>query len=530
MNILIGRHQFLVMAMLAAAAMLLGTAWIGDDAFISLRVIDNFVHGFGLRYNVIERVQVYTHPLWLLLLTPFYALTREAMVTTMLVSVLLSLGAMWVLATRVAKNIEYGCLIVFVVLASPVICNFSTSGLENPLTFLLLALFVWQIYEFENALQFEEAWQPKKAWIPAGMAGLLLLNRLDLAVLLGPALAYLLLRAHGGDRVKVTVAAISPALAWMVFSIIYYGAPFPNTAYAKLGTGFSAGTLILRGLEYSKDFVLTDPLLALIIAKVLSDALRFRSWRLPNLTTPLLGFGIVLYVAYIIVIGGDFMSGRFFASPGFLAICMLARARSPHWLFKHIQVVILIATGVIAGLLIVRVMEQPSFTIPANGIADERRFYYSYNGLIPVLNKWVITGTEPIHPWGQKAALKAHEHNVGIPIVALENNVGLSGYYAGSGVHIVDVLALADAFLARLPALPGARVGHYQRRLPLGYTETVLNAVPTTEIEALRPLLNDVTLVTRAPLFTKERWSAIWRLSSGHYSWVYAADIYEERK
>lgn len=530
MNSLTGKQIYLPIAMLVAAAMLLGTAWIGDDAFISLRVIDNFVHGFGLRYNVIERVQVYTHPLWLLLLTPFYALTREAMVTTMLVSVLLSVGAMWVLATRVAKNIEYGCLIVLVALASRVICNFSTSGLENPLTFLLLALFVWQIDEFENARQFEKAGQAEMAWIPAGLAGLLLLNRLDLAVMLGPVLVGLLLRAHGGDRVKAAVAAIFPALAWMGFSTLYYGAPFPNTAYAKLGTGFSAGTLILRGLEYSKDFVLADPLLALVIATVLFDTVRFRSWRLPHLTAPLLGLGIVLYIAYIIVIGGDFMSGRFFAPPGFLALCMLARIPSPPWLFKRIQLVILVAVAIIAGLLIMRVMEPPSFTIPSNGIADERRFYYSHNGLIPVLNKWVASGTEPIHPWGKKAALNAQEHNAGPAIVALENNVGLSGYYAGPGVHIVDILALADAFLARLPALPGTRVGHYQRRLPPGYIETVLNVAPTTEIEVLRPLLDDVTLVTRAPLFAEGRWSAIWRLLSGHYSWVYDADIYAASK
>lgn len=457
MNILIGKNQFLVMAMLAAAAMLLGTAWIGDDAFITLRVIDNFVHGFGLRYNVIERVQVFTHPLWLLFLTPFYALTREAMVTTMLISVLLSLGAMWVLATRVAKNIEYGCLIVFVALASRVLCHFSTSGLENPLTFLLLALFVWQLYEFENARQFEEAWQPKKAWIPAGMAGLLLLNRLDLAVLLGPALAYLLLRVHGGDRVKVAVAAISPAFAWMVFSTIYYGAPFPNTAYAKLGTGFSTGTLILRGLEYSKDFVLTDPLLALIIGKAVFDPLRSRNWRSRNWPTRLLGAGIVLYVAYTIVIGGDFMSGRFFASPGFMAVCLLARAPVPQWLTVRTKKFIFISVaGVVAVLSVVRVMEQPNEIIPANGIADERSFYYSNNGLIPVLKEWVTTGSEPVHPWGQRGIRqKAEAQRVGESIVVIEGNVGMPGFYAGRAVHELDEFALTDAFLPACPPFQG---------------------------------------------------------------------------
>ena len=42
-------------------------AWLCDDAYISFRTADNFVHGYGLTWNVQERVQAYTHPLWLLL-------------------------------------------------------------------------------------------------------------------------------------------------------------------------------------------------------------------------------------------------------------------------------------------------------------------------------------------------------------------------------------------------------------------------------------------------------------------------------
>lgn len=508
------RIPFLLLSMLAAAAMLLGTAWIGDDAFITLRVIDNFVNGYGLRYNVIERVQVFTHPLWLLFLTPFYALTREVMVTTMLISVCVSLGSLWLLATRIAKDVKYGYLLVLAAVASRAVCQFTTSGLETPLTFFLLALFVWQLYRTEST------------WIPAGIAGLLLLNRLDLSVLLGPVVAYLLLRARGAERVKIAVAAIFPALAWIIFSLIYYGAPFPNTAYAKLGTGFSAGVLILRGLEYTKDFVLTDPLLTLIIGKAVFDAVRSRNW-----PATLLGVGIVFYLAYIIVIGGDFMSGRFFSPPGFLALCLLAQMPAPQWLIKQWEVVFLIAVVMLGILLSIRVIEQPSL-VPSNGIADERRHYYSNSGLFPVLKEWARIGHEPnSHPVGQRGIeLKAEAQIVGMPIVAVGRNAGMLGFYAGSAVHIVDPLALTDAFLARLPAIPGARVGHYQRLLPPGYAETALNVSPATNIEVLRPLLNDVTLATRAPLLAEGRYDAIWRLLSGHYRWVYETDIYNARK
>jgi arabinofuranosyltransferase len=62
----------------AMLVVLIRTAWMSDDAYITMRTVDNFVNGFGLRWNVVERVQAFTHPAWLMLITPFYAVTREA--------------------------------------------------------------------------------------------------------------------------------------------------------------------------------------------------------------------------------------------------------------------------------------------------------------------------------------------------------------------------------------------------------------------------------------------------------------------
>ena len=502
-------QPFLLMTLLAAAAMLLGTAWMSDDAFITMRTIDNFVNGYGLRYNVAERVQAFTHPLWLMVLTPFYALTREALLTPMLISVALSLGAFWLLISRISKQLEYGCLLVLAAMASRAISQFSTSGLENPLTFLLLALLVLQLYRTE-----------RKDWVAAGIVGLLLLNRLDLAVLVGPVAAYLLFRAHGWERAKVVVAAAFPVLVWIIFSLVYYGAPFPNTAYAKLGTGFDTGTLFLRGLDYGWDFLLHDPLLALLIGMAVVVALRSR-----DRMTALLGAGIALYVVYTMAIGGDFMSSRFFAAPGFLALCLLARGDAPQWLMKRSKAIGLISVAVLGVLLFSRITEQQNMIVPDNGISNERRTYYTDNGLLPVLRAWVATGSEPVHPWGLQGRLFKVMAQARRKAV-VSSSIGMFSYYGGPTVHNIDRLALTEPFLARLPAIPGARVGHYQRQVPPGYVETALNAAPTTDIEELRPLLNDITLATRAPLFTDGRGGAIWRLLSGNYSWIYKADLY----
>jgi hypothetical protein len=45
------------------AVILFRTAWISDDAAITLRTVLNVTHGFGLTFNIAERVQTYTHPL-----------------------------------------------------------------------------------------------------------------------------------------------------------------------------------------------------------------------------------------------------------------------------------------------------------------------------------------------------------------------------------------------------------------------------------------------------------------------------------
>ena len=47
-------------------------AWLSDDIFVTFRYIQQFINGNGLVYNVGERVEGFTHPLWLFMLMPFY--------------------------------------------------------------------------------------------------------------------------------------------------------------------------------------------------------------------------------------------------------------------------------------------------------------------------------------------------------------------------------------------------------------------------------------------------------------------------
>ena len=124
------------------AVLLLRSAWMSDDAAISWRTVLNVTHGFGLTFNIAERVQTFTHPLWLLLLTGTYLIAGNLFVATIALSMAVSLIAFWI-AIRRAATVWQAALAAVVLVFSRAFVDFDVSGLENPLFNLLIALFLW---------------------------------------------------------------------------------------------------------------------------------------------------------------------------------------------------------------------------------------------------------------------------------------------------------------------------------------------------------------------------------------------------
>ena len=133
---------WLALACAAAAVFVLTRAWVADDAFITYRVVDNLANGHGLRWNLDERVQVFTHPLWALLHLPLRVAGASLPWAGLALSLLCVAGALQQVA-RLARLDRLRFLIVVVVplAASRAVTDFAFSGLENPLTYLLLAAF-----------------------------------------------------------------------------------------------------------------------------------------------------------------------------------------------------------------------------------------------------------------------------------------------------------------------------------------------------------------------------------------------------
>jgi arabinofuranosyltransferase len=483
------------------AVVLLRTAWVSEDAYITFRTIDNFVHGYGLTWNADERVQVYTHPLWLWLLTGVYVVTGELFYSSMLLSVVVSVAVVVVVGLRAASSTVGGLLAITILTLSRSFVDYSTSGLENPLTHLLLAAFL--------VVYLSGAVTVRRLFVLALLAALATLNRMDTLLLFLPALIWAGVELRRRQAVAAVALGFVPFLVWECFSLFYYGFLFPNTAYAKLATGIGEGALLKQGLCYVLSSVDMDPLTVVMLAGGVMLPVVTRQWR--NLAV---AGGMVLYVGYVVSIGGDFMGGRFLTAALLSAVVLLARVD-----FRPAG----LTAGPVFGLAIAVAFASghnplasdagfaygKRYIVDSRGIADERGCYYQGAGLLKARRNVEL----PEHDWA-KEGRAAREAG---PAVVVRPAVGYFGYFAGPQVHVVDRGALGDPLLARLPAADRInwRIGHFWREIPEGYVETLASGHNEIRDLRLAAYYDKLRLVTRGKLWDGARIRAIWDLNVG---------------
>ncbi|MDB4974474.1 MAG: hypothetical protein JWN48_2815, partial [Myxococcaceae bacterium] len=468
-----------------------------EDAYITLRTVDNWVHGFGLRWNTDERVQGYTHPLWMLLLSAAYYVTREAFVTTIVVSMASTLAAVLVLI-RAARSAMHAALAVTLLICSLAFVQFSTSGLENPLTHLLIAAFVVQ-YAVRPSVHLPAL---------ALTAALLALDRVDALLAVMPALLHAVLMAYRRDGLKRTAQQLavgfSPLIAWELFSLVYYGFLVPNTAYAKLNTGLPRAEVLRQGATYMLNVVAWDPaLLAVACAGVASAFVQKRTRELQ------LALGVVLYVLYVVWIGGDFMLGRFLTLPFFLAVCLLAISELP--IEEPARAALVLLPFLFFYFHPAATEKYPIGDLKHSGVADERTYFRDAQ-----LMMFTRFDNPPSnHPWAADGRAYRVQNRQG----QIRENIGYLGFYAGPSIHIIDELALTDPLLARLPAMffPGWRVGHYTRHIPNGYVQTVTGQECVMDDASLCEYYGKLREVTAGELWSWSRLKTIVGFNLGAY-------------
>lgn len=478
-----------LVALAAVFAMAVARGWLCDDAFITFRVVEQMARGEGPVFNVGERVQVFTHPLWMFVLAAWSALGGTLRPGAIGLS-LVVFGVGLVAYARAFRDRPLTlALVLLAFFGCRTLVDYASGGLETPLAFALAMLAVWGVRAGRRGLAL------------AALA-LLPLTRADLLFFALP-FVFAIPARDMRDRLLQLAAFAAPTAAWMAFSTVYYGVPVPNTAFAKL-----AGPAAQRwdpGVAYVVGSLLSDPgAMALTVTGLAVGIARRRRDGLVRAAF----FALLLSLAYAAWAGGDFMLGRFLLPTLWAALIGLAAAlpaprgerADVRWLAS------LVATLAFAhamtghttlrtqlGLRDVEGHEGPWYP-PA---VDERRFYLPWLGLFPT-ERFPALAVRMGSAWNTS------------PRVA--GAMGVAAYARPRDEAVVDYLALAEPFLARLQPVAVNRPGHAFRPLPEGF---LLWRDPTHHFADARldALAADLRLAHRSPdLFTVERAAALWRL------------------
>ncbi len=499
-----------ILALLLFFVLALRRAWLSDDAYITFRTVDNFINGYRLTWNVGERVQSYTHPLWMLLISLFHFFTREIYLTAIFASLGVSAAAAGLLAFQVIPRRVPAALAILTLCLSNAFIDYSTSGLENPLSHLLLAVFLFFYFRPDT---------PSRLFALSFSASLAAVNRADLFLLYLPALLHAFWESRSRRAFWLMAAGQAPLLLWTAFSLFYYGFPFPNTAYAKLNTHIPALELAERGLRYLLFSLRSDPVTLAVTAAGILSALAWREKK-----RLLLSAGMALYLLYVIKIGGDFMSGRYFTTLLFCAVALLAAV--PYTRAQSRTMLAFFAAALGVGVSIVNptwMMYNDNAILSYRGVVDERLWYWPDAGLLR--DGRFNTAPDTL---GRSGGLEARAEGEKDFYVTAVNSIGVYGYYAGPNVHIIDRWALTDPLLARIPPQRQVKwvIGHLARVIPKGYVTAIYTNHPALDDPNLSMYYEKLALITRGALFDPQRWLVIARMNLGFYDHLVDEEAY----
>jgi arabinofuranosyltransferase len=476
-------------------------AWLCEDAFITYRVVDNWTHGYGMRWNTAERVQVYTHPLWMMLVAALNFVARDVYFAATVLSMVCSGAAVWLLLSRAMTSTAQCLVAIVLVTFSKAFVDFSTSGLENPLSHLLLLLFFLEYLKPESKRSFRKMIR----W-----TALVLVTRMDLVWLLLPALAHATWKGRTWRwRHWPSWLWLWPFLGWETFSLLYYGFLFPNSAYAKLTVHLPLRALLSQGLLYLLNSLAWDPLtLFAMTALVAVGFARVARDRAPAMVS----LGIVLYLVYLVRVGGDYMSGRFLSTPFFVSLLILSRVE----LESVPEICAALGITVVLGFcgprppLLMR-DEYVSLGSAPQGVDDERGYRHYDTALLRLNRESQLSNREGWVADGLKAK---REHRR----VIVYKNIGYFGFFAGPDVHIIDPYGIGDPLMARIPFdsdMGPWSAGHFHRAVPEGYPEAAVDPSSHIKDPELDAYWKKLELVTRGPIFDRPRLAMVARFNLG---------------
>ena len=479
--------------------------WVQDDGFINIRIAQQVAAGNGAVFNVGERVEAFTSPLWLSMLVVGRAVTFGLVPYEWLavgLGLICSLGgtagllcgAVWLWTPGRARSDAAWWLPcgILVPLALPAFWDFATSGLETGLAWGWVGASFAVIAGAARRGPGEPVLRLAPRLLLVGLGPLVRPELALYSVAFGLALVVLIEQPRRrGDGAatpwwQLVLAWAAVPLAYQVFRMGYYANVVPNTALAKNATDSNWD----RGIGYLANFVgpyrLAVPALLLLAGALLAPPLRRRSGQIVALSMVV---PAALHVAYIVWIGGDYMHGRFWIVPTLALAAPLAAVPLPVVAIRSTARPARVAQlrfGVVAliavwALVAATTMRPPRLDRDGHSIDDQRALMTGQEA------RAIGMGEHPVELDEQPyaAIVRADEGQVAESVDELlwrkdlvggelqrfprrpgsgtavsYDAIGVPGVVFGLDTAFVDPYGLADPVAARQPPVSDDRAGH----------------------------------------------------------------------
>lgn len=494
-------------------------AWVSEDAYIIFRSIEQLFAGNGPIWNPHERVQVFTSPLWYSVLAIARLFSADAYINVVIVSFALYLSTILVLHKVFKDN---GILLISVLMfsASTAFHDFTSSGLENSLAYFLIAAYIFNYLElFKNEIKDNELETKYRIKLVLLLFGLVICVRHDLILLFLPATIYVIsknIKLYSAKHwTLIFMLCLIPFALYTLFSLIYYGFIFPNTAYAKLNTSIGKAEIIKQGFSYYYASLNYDSITLLAILAALVFGLFVSSKK----AYKYLIYGVILNLVYVCYIGGDFMQGRFLSYAYLVSVIILSLMIIKLNPIKYNFHLILLLYLIFYTHTPFNSSFEYRNEMIKSGVADERGFYFNQLSL----HKYIFHNSDsknyvfPNLTWAKNGYKFKESSSKAI----VSSNIGIFGYYSGVDKIIVDDLALSDPLLARMPVRGWWRIGHFKRNIPEGYIASILNDNEIIADPKLNKYYRKLKIITQSEkLFSLERMKTILLFNIGAYDYL----------
>ncbi|NJN65775.1 MAG: hypothetical protein HC884_03210 [Chloroflexaceae bacterium] len=394
---------------------------IAEDGFITFRYALNLALGNGPVFNPGERVEGYSDFLWMVLLAGLHALAGAPIPLTARILGVIAALATIALTYRMSLDLNEGdrrtsLLAALFAASSGSFVAHGPGGMETTLFALLVMLTLLSSL--------------RGAGLLAGLlAALATMTRPEGVLLLPPILFWgwrgppTSLLAHLRTASVRLLPFLALVLPWTLWRVWYYGYLIPNAVYAKGGMDLSQQTH-LGALNFSEFALANAHVLILFI--IIAIALTRRNVHIPPATWLLISW-VVLHIAFVIGVGGDWMPAWRYFAPVIPTVCVA--------LFN------LWATNTRNVRLNISLPRHALILFAFSGLLVLESFFHP--SMIPRTRLLALQV-------GQFSAMGTWFHQT-LPagtLLAVYANGSLS-YYAGVEHPVIDLMGLTDEHIAR---------------------------------------------------------------------------------